>query len=86
MLKEDTQDLKFILGQLDDFPFLHQVRGLEIEDGPPVLQQILICPKFVRTAQKPLDLGKEDILIKGLGDKVVSTHIDGHNNIHGLIP
>ncbi len=26
MLKEDAQDLKFILGQLDDFPFIHQVR------------------------------------------------------------
>ena len=35
MFKEDTQDLKFILGQLDDFPFIHQVRGLEIEDGLP---------------------------------------------------
>ena len=51
-----------------------------------MLQQILICPKFVRAAQEPLDLGKEDILIKRLGDKVVSTHIDGHDNIHGLIP
>ena len=86
MLKQDAQDLKFILGQLDDFPFIHQVRGLEIENGSPVLQQILICPKFVGAAQESLNLGKEDILVKGLGDKVVSTHIDGHNNIHGLVP
>ena len=86
MFKEDTQDLKFILGQLDDFPFIHQVRRLEIKDSTPVLQQILIRAKFVRAAQEPLDLGKENILVKGLGDKVVSTHIDGHNNIHGLIP
>ena len=86
MLKQDPQNLKFILGQLDDFPFIHQVRGLEIEDGATVLQQILIRAKFVRATQEPLDLGKEHILIKRLGDKVVSTHIDGHNNIHGLIP
>lgn len=86
MLKEDAQDLKFILGQLDDFPFIHQVRRLEIEDGSPVFQQILIRPKFVRAALEPLDLSKEHILIKRLGDKIVSTHIDGHDNIHGLIP
>ena len=51
-----------------------------------MLQQILIRAKFVGAAQETLDLGKEDILVKRLGDKVVSTHIDGHDNIHGLIP
>ena len=51
-----------------------------------MLQQILIRPELIGAAQEALDLGKEDILVKGLGDKVVSTHIDGHDNIHGLIP
>ncbi len=49
---------------------------LEIEDGATVLQQILIGPKFVRATQEALNLGKEDILVKG-GDEVVSP-IDGH--------
>ncbi len=39
-----------------------------------------------RNGAKPLDLGKEDILIKKACDKVVSTHIDSHDNIHGLDP
>ena len=85
MLKQDAQDLKFILGQLDDFSFIHQVRRLEIEDGATVLQQILICPKFVGTAQESLNLGRSTFWSKGLVTKS-SPHIDGHDNIHGLIP
>lgn len=84
MLKQDPQNLKFILVNLMTSPSYTKSVDLRLRwrHGVPAdFDQ----SKFVRATQEPLDLSKSTFWSKGLVTKS-SHHIDGHDNIGGLIP
>ena len=52
------------------------------EHGPPMLQNRQTAAKIVSTAKHGLDFGDQHRQIKGLGDKIVPTHVHGHDDVH----
>ena len=47
-----------------------------------MFQKSLFPVIIIGPSQHCLDLGGHHHLVKGLGDKIISSHLHGHNNIH----
>ena len=46
-----------------------------------MLQQTALPGKFIGPAQHGLNLGGQHVQVKGLGDKIVASHVHRHHDV-----
>ena len=62
-----------------------ELGGLEIEHGPVILRKFRLGGQLIGPTHEALDFGHQDHAVKGLGNVIVSPHIDGHDDFCGLV-
>ena len=72
----------FIFGQFNDRVTVLQRIIFQIEEGTATFQYRHMPGKVIGPAQQRLDFGDQYIVIKRFCDKVIPSHVHGHNLIH----
>lgn len=81
VLQKQLKDLVLITGELHFLPLIGEGSLTDVENSPPVFQEIRLADKIVSAADQRPDFGRQNRKVKRFDDKVICPHVHGQHDI-----